>query len=352
MPTETSDLHTFEARKTMTRSVLLSLMLALASIGVAQRNLEIGLSTGITHYYGDLGNIDGPVQWNSARPGMQLTFRDFLNNKKRYITRSLTTEARISWFRIGYDETAAMRNVPTTELKNYRRGLSFRNDLIGASGHLVLNAYREPYTPLFQQRFFMFFHLGVGVYHGRPKADLFRGDIDPANRYYFWEDGTVRDAPRGSHQANIIERDGKFETDLGDWQTETSSMTGELGKPRQYRSWHVGIPMGVGLRYMITRELSLGLEYCYMMFMTDELDDVSNWYATYDQIDHIYESDRDRTLARYISDPTGWGTVGDNEAIQTSRRGNPGLLDSFSYFNLEVSYKFKRRPGRRTYMRL
>ncbi|MBX2972155.1 MAG: hypothetical protein KF797_03545 [Flavobacteriales bacterium] len=336
----------------MIRPILLTIALALSCSAFTQRNLEIGLSSGVTHYYGDLGNIDGPIQWNSARPGMQVTFRDFLNNKKRYITRSLTTEARVSWFRIGYDETAPMRNMPTTELKNYKRGLSFRNDLIGASGHLVLNAYREPYTPLFQQRFFMFFHIGLGVYHGRPKADLFRGDIDPANRYYFWEDGTTRDAPRGTPGANVIERDGKYETDLGSWLTETRPGDGENMKPRQYKAWHMAVPMGAGLRYMLTKQLSVGVEYCFLMFMTDELDDVSNMYTTFDQIDRMYGTERERTLARYISDPTGWGTVGDNDDFRTSRRGNPGLLDSFSYLSVEVSYKFKRRPGRRTYMRL
>jgi len=336
----------------MIRTALATAALALSCSGFAQRNIEIGVASGITHYYGDLGNIDGPVQWNSARPGMQITVRDFLNNKKRYITRSLTTEARLSWFRIGYDETAPMRNVPTTELKNFRRGLSFRNDLLGASGHLVLNAYREPYTPLFQQRFFMFFHLGVGVYYGRPRADLFNGDIEPENRYYFWEDGTIRDAPRGTPGAAIVERDGKFETDLGSWLTETSRNNTDLGKARTFKSWHMAVPLGAGLRYMLTKQLSIGIEYCYMMFMTDQLDDVSDLYATHEQIDALYETERERTLARYISDPTGWGTVGNNEDFKTSRRGNPGLLDSFSYLNLEVSYKFKRRPGRRTYMRL
>lgn len=317
----------------------------------AQRHLEIGVSGGITHYYGDLGNIDGPVQWNSARPGMTITFRDFLNNKKRYITRSLTTEARISWFRIGYDETAALPNVETKDLKNYRRGLSFRNDLVGASGHLVLNAYREPYTPLFQQRFFMYFHVGFGVYHGRPKADLFKGDIDPANRYYFWEDGTVRDAPRKTPGANVIQRDGKYETDLFSWQTEGGIGAGESGGGPRFSPWHIGIPLGAGLRVMATRKLSIGIEYCYLMFLTDMLDDVSDRYPTYEELDATYSDANDRTLARYISDPTGWGTDGEI-GVRTSQRGNPALLDSFSYFSLEISYKFKRSPARRSYMSL
>lgn len=336
----------------MNRTATTLLVLALSCHIAAQRHVEIGLSSGVTHYYGDLGNIDGPIQWNSARPGMQLTFRDFLNNPKRYVTRSLTTEARLSWFRIGYDETAAMPGVPTNELKNFRRGLSFRTDLVGASGHLVLNAYREPYTPLFQQRFFMFFHIGLGIYHGRPKADLFRGDAEPENRYYFWDDGTVRDAPRGTPNANVVDRDGKYETDLGSWITEAGAGTGGPGQGRVYKAWHAGIPMGAGLRYMITKKVSIGVEYCYLMFMTDELDDVSSSYATYEEIDNVYSTAREQALARYISDPTGWGTVGDNESIYTSRRGNPGLLDSFSYLSLEISYKFKKRPGRRSFMSL
>jgi len=335
----------------MMRPVLFLSALAVASSVCAQRHLEVGVSGGVTHYYGDLGNIDGPVQWNSARPGMTISFRDFLNNKKRYVTRSLTTEARLSWFRIGYDETAAIKNTEVQDLKNYKRGLSFRNDLIGASGHLVLNAYREPFTPLFQQRFFMYFHIGVGVYHGRPKADLFRGEQDPANKYYFWEDGTIRDAPRKTPGATIVQRDGKYETDLYGWLTEGGVGAGDPSRTERFSPWHVGVPMGAGLRVMVNRKVSVGLEYCYLMFLTDMLDDVSDRYATYDEIDATYVDARDQDLARYISDPTGWGTVGQVD-LRTSPRGNPALLDSFSYFSLEVSYKFKRSPARRSYMSL
>ena len=121
----------------------------------------------------------------------------------------------MSWFRTGYEERDPIKGVEYNELRNYKRGLGFRNDLFGMSGHLVLNAYREPYQPLFQQRFFMYFHIGLGVYYGRPKADLFNGSADTLNRYHFWDDGTVRDGEElpGS-SANVIERDGKYETCL------------------------------------------------------------------------------------------------------------------------------------------
>lgn len=317
-----------------------------------QRHVEVGLSTGITNYYGDLGNVDSPMQWSSTRPGMMITFRDFLNNPKRYVTRSLTTEARISWFRTGYDERSQIKGMEVGELRNYKRGLSFRNDLIGASGHLVLNAYREPYQPLFQQKFFMFFHLGVGVYYGKPKADLFRGGVDINNRYYWWADGTVRDAPRGSATSNVIQRDGKYETDLYSWQTEGGNGAGEASRRSKVSPWHIGVPIGAGVRYMLSKNMSLGVEFTYLMFTDDMVDDVSDKYATYAEIDEAYPGDPGKQeLARYISDPTGWGTDG-YVSERTSRRGNPGLLDNFSYMGFELSYKFKRRPARRSYAKM
>ncbi len=332
------------------RTLLLSCVLLIAAVSHGQRNMEIGFSSGTTFYHGDLGNYDGSVQWNSIRPGMQITFRDFINNRKRYVTRSLTTEARLSWFRLGYDETSMISGMSVREHRNYRRGLSFRTDMVGASGHLVLNAYREPYQPLFQQRFFMFFHIGLGVYHGRPKADLFQGDVDLANRYYWWGDGTVRDAPRGSTDANIIERDGTYETDLYSWVAESGNRSGEFTQGKRPSPWHVAIPMGFGIRYMLTKQLSVGAEFTYYMVTNDMVDNVSDRYATWDEIQSAYPNDPVRQeLARYISDPTGWGSDG-TESIRTSPRGNPGLLDSFSFISFEVSYKFKRKPSRRTYV--
>jgi hypothetical protein len=338
------------------RTLLITALLCATSVATAQRNLEVGIGTGVTHFFGDLGNVDAAVQMGSMRPGVQVTFRDFLNNPKRYVTRSLTTEARLSWFRTGYDETAMIPGMDVGELRNYKRGLSFRNDLFGASGHIVLNAYRQPYQPLFQQRFFMYFHTGIGVYYGRPRADLFRGDIDLDNRYFFWDDGTVRDAPRGTPEelTNVIEKDGKYETDLYDWVTESGQGKGENGSLKRKSPVHIAIPLGTGVRYMITKEVSLGIEFTYYMFTNDIVDDVSDRYATQDEILAAYPNDPERQqLARYISDPTGgWGTDGVADSPRTSKRGNPGLLDTMSFFNLEVSYKFKRKPSRRSFVGL
>ena len=328
-----------------------SLLFAVATSG--QRNVEIGLAQGVTTYFGDLGNEEGAIQWGSIRPGMAVTFRDFLTNRKRYITRAVTMEGRFSWHRIGYNEADPVGGLSGMDLRNYRRGLNFRTDLYGLSVHAVLNAYREPYQPLFKQKFFAYFYIGLGVFYGRPKADLFRGEVDPANRYYFWEDGTVRNAPRGTPESDaaVIEQDGKPETDLFSWITEGSTAAGEGTVIDRLSPWHIGIPMGMGVRYMVTRKLSIGMEFSYYSFFTDQLDGVSDRYASYTELEDVYSGDvRAEELARYISDPTGWGTTGEIDDPRTSVRGNPALPDGFSYLNLEVSYKFKRGPGRSSFI--
>lgn len=318
----------------------------------AQRNLEIGLQVGADHFSGDLGNWHGSVQWNGIRPAMSITFRDYLNNPKRYITRALTTETRLGWYRLGYNELAPTGGKQGVELRNYRRGLNFRNDLFGISQHLVLNMYREPFQPLYQQRFFAYSYVGVGLFYGRPKADLFNGPANMANRYYAWSDGTIRDRPRGESDAQVIGQDGTYETDLYSWITEGTGGGKEAKALSKAPSpWHVGIPVGFGLRYMVTRKLSVGMEFSYFMFFTDMLDAVSDRYATYDELARAYPDSTQQMMARYISDPTGWGTNG-KESLFTSRRGNPGLPDSFSYFSVEVSWTFKRSPMRRTFVSL
>lgn len=338
------------------RSFVLPAVLALCSsattVVYAQRNLEIGLAMGADHFSGDLGNYTGAVQWNGIRPAMSITFRDYLNNPKRYITRALTTETRLSWHRLGYNELAPTGGKSGVELRNYHRGLNFRNDLFGISQHLVLNMYREPFQPLYEQRFFAFSYIGLGFFYGRPKGDLFHGAADLSNRYYAWADGTIRNAPRGTEGAEVIGQDGTYETDLYRWVTEGTGGGKEghaLSKPNS--PWHVGVPIGFGMRYMVTREISVGMEFSYYMFFTDMLDAVSDRYATYAEIGQAYPDSTQQYMARYISDPTGWGTDG-KESLFTSRRGNPGLPDSFSYFSIEISYKFKRSPMRKSFVSL
>ena len=142
----------------------------------------------------------------------------------------------------------------------------------------------------------------------------------------------------GTGHGNVIKKDGKFETNLDEWRTEGQGYSSELGQKRPYNLMHIGFPMGLGWRWGLSKNLSLSAELSYIKFVTDYLDDVSQRYATYEEIQANFPDPEKQKLAKYISDPTGKGTDG-FEGPQTSKRGNSHKTDGFAYLSLEVSYR-------------
>lgn len=325
--------------------LLFAAFLSVASVE-AQQSLDIGLAAGTTNYFGDLGN-DEFLQKSSMSPGIALTVRNIIAPKAitgmKYAP--FNVEARLSWHRIQYDETMPVNDKSGIELRNYGRGLNFRNDLFGFSSHFSYTYYPNRRLPLHKQSLALFAYTGIGIYYGRPKADLFNGSIDISNRYHYWTDGTIRDAAQTTGNGNIIEKDGEYETDLMDWRTEGQGSYDEFNPTdKMYSPWHIGVPIAAGFRYGLNKNITLSLEFGYYKFFTDYLDDASDAYATYKQIEQQFPNDPvKQELAQYISDPTGWGTDG-FVGPQTSRRGNPNLNDSYSFINFEFAYRIEWNP--------
>ena len=303
----------------------------------AQHTVDIGIASGVVNYVGDLGN-EKYFPISSVSPGCQVTIRNFLKTSARTY-KPLSMEFRLSWHRLQYDETEAIGNSRGTELRNYLRGIGFRNDLFGASANFLYTFYPNPYASSQKNQFCYFLLAGVGVYHGIPKADLFHGKAAPANRYYFWADGTVRDAAESPGAvANIIGKDGEYETNLQEWRTEGQGYNPELEQKKPYHFTNIGFPFGAGIRCMMNRKVTLSLEFDYYYFLTDYLDDVSGRYATYEELASSFSDPQQLAMAKYISDPTGRGTNGTLKGI--SPRGNPNKNDSYTFISFEVSYKF------------
>ena len=76
------------------------------------------------------------------------------------------------------------------------------------------------------------------------------------------------------------------------------------------------------------------------MFPTDMLDNVSERYATYDEIG-VFTPTAPRNTWPATSATLRAGVTDGTQSHRSSRRGNPGLPDNFSYFSFEVSYKFR-----------
>lgn len=313
---------------------------------VSQNSFEMGFSGGITNYFGDLGN-EQLVQTTSTRPGAAITLRNFLkmNALNGMANPSFGIEARLSWHRIGYDESLPIRGVQGFNLRNYGRGLNFRNDIFGLSTHVTYTLYENRRIPLHMQHAALFFFTGVGIYYSNPVGDLFHGSASADHKYFFWADGTIRDADEASGYGNVIQKDGDYETILRDWHTEGQGAYTESGaKKKSYSQWQVGFPVGIGMRHGISKVLTVSFELGYYMFLTDYLDDVSDQYVTKEELNQIFPGDKPKQeLAEYISDPTDFGSNG-YPGPQTSVRGNPAERDSYTFTTLEIAYKFEFRP--------
>lgn len=326
----------------MKKIYFLLLIMAYASLGRAQHTLEMGVGTGVTSYFGDLGN-EHLLQSTSTRPGVEVTFRNLTINP--YLSGNLynpfSAELRLSWHRIGYDESKPIGNRKGFTLRNYGRGICFQNDIYGVSTHFTYTVYRNRRMPLHRQGVAMFFFAGAGIYYGKPVADLFRGSAGLENRYYFWNDGTTRDKPEGHPEGKIVEKDGVYETDLTKWSTERRQSAGEAAGNQKYKNLNVGFPMGFGFRFGLSKRLTLSAELGYYYFLTDYLDDVSDAYITFEDLNRMYPNNPEQQqLALYISDPTGHGTSG-YPGPATSRRGNPAKNDSYGFVNLELAWKIE-----------
>jgi hypothetical protein len=315
-------------------------LLLISSLSLtAQRTANIAISGGVVNYVGDLGN-EKYFPYSSANTGSSITIRDFLNNPMKSGTRFSTfdMQLRFSWHRLQYDETEAIGDKQGTDLRNYARGINFRNDLFGSEVDFTYNIFPNLFDPLHKQKLSFFFLAGVGVFYGQPKADLFHGSQSIANRYYTWTDGTTRDVaenPQGI--GNVIQKDGDYETNLRDWHTEGQGYNREIHTQTPYSNFNIGFPFGGGVRYMYNKLLTFSAEINYYYFLTDYLDDVSNRYATYEELKASFPDATNYELAKYISDPTGHGTNG--IVATASQRGNPNQKDSFTYVSLEASYK-------------
>jgi hypothetical protein len=248
-------------------------------------------------------------------------------------------QLRLSWHRLQYDETDPIGDKQGTDLRNYRRGIGFRNDLFGLETDFTYNFYLNRFAPLTKVKYAFFVSAGVGAFYGQPKADLFYGNANLANRYYSWSDGTIHNiAENPREQGEIMHKDGVYETNLRDWLTEGQGYNAENKSTKTYSNWNIGLPIGGGFRYIYNRYLTFSAEFNYYFFMSDYLDDVSDRYATYDELHASFPDKTQFEMAKYISDPSGLGTTGVSNLA--SRRGNVKTNDAFTFISIDVAYKF------------
>jgi hypothetical protein len=100
----------------------------------------------------------------------------------------------------------------------------------------------------------------------------------------------------------------------------------------KYSRFSYCIPYGFGIKYSLSRQLSVGFEYGSRLTFTDYIDDVSTNYYDNDKIRSTY-GDMAADLADRNQGPNySWTGAGE-------QRGNPDRNDFFLFANFTVNYK-------------
>jgi len=113
--------------------------------------------------------------------------------------------------------------------------------------------------------------------------------------------------------------------------------------PQSYQLWQLAVPLGLGVKWDIGRQLGLGIEYEYRYCFTDYLDNVSDKYIDPSYYNY-YLSAQNAALATemqdrsWLIDPNAHHTPGE-------QRGNPSVKDAYSTLSITFYYKIKNRKS-------
>jgi hypothetical protein len=100
------------------------------------------------------------------------------------------------------------------------------------------------------------------------------------------------------------------------------------------------IPFGMGFKYALSTDWSVGIEYGIRKTFTDYIDDVSKTY-----VDPNYLGSEKGPMAAYFSNPALQQTPGDplyNSTLAGQQRGDPRDKDSYMFAVISFYYKIPR----------
>jgi hypothetical protein len=114
------------------------------------------------------------------------------------------------------------------------------------------------------------------------------------------------------------------------------------GAPKKYSLWQMSIPLAVGVRWDIGKQLDLGIEYMYRLTFTDYLDGVSDRYIDKSMFDANLSPEK-AAVAKDVYDKT-WAVIDPNyQHPAGDLRGNKSNNDSYSTISITFYYKVKRK---------
>lgn len=283
-------------------SFLLLILAIQANLQAQEGPWRLGLTAGGSQYMGDL-NPDGlyappffqnpELQDLSFSAFVEKTLSEGVSLQLRYAQGALEANDRARDFQGNLQTNAPF----------FDRALNMRSEWYSAD----LSFRLQTGTQTWLRPYVM---IGFGGQYFQTYADLF---TENGQRYHYWNDGNIYDAPQGDPSANRIEQDGIFETELQPLATEQVD----------YKPWNWQLPLAAGLDIKLTPRIFLQLEYRWVLSGSDYLDDVSGDYP---------ETPFANSTAAYASNPSGY----------QGRRGTaePRLAGNDVYSQLQVGFVF------------
>ena len=280
--------------------------------GNEKTRIEVGINVGPSFFLGDLGGNKGKGTRFVKDVNLSMTKVMKGAYATVYPNEWLGLRAAIQMGVLEGDDQLIKDN-GSHELFRKQRNLDFKSNItegyIAAEVYplMLLHSGNEDYKP----RFRPYGVLGIGAFKFKPQ-----GSLTDINGKVTW------------HDLKPLRTEGQgFE---------------EYPDRKEYSLTQINIPMGLGIKYMLSERVNISLELLLRKSFTDYIDDVSTNYID-PNLFSKYLSPEDAVTARKIADKV-FGIVNPNLARNSpgTQRGNPGQNDS--YFTTFLKFGIKLGP--------
>jgi len=271
---------------------------------------ELGVTIGPSNFLGDLGGGPGKGQTFLKDNNFQLTKLSVGAHFSYYPKEYIGARLALNIGRIEGDDNVINPKGGLEEAR-YNRNFNFHSSFfeafVGVEFFPTVFLEDDPSDHYHKLRPYAM--VGVGVFHFNPKA------VDPLTGQ------TVELRP--------LRLEGQGFTEYPD--------------RKQFSLWQPNIPMGVGVKYFLSDNFSLGLEVVLRKTFTDYIDGVSTTYidkALFNNYIGTYYTPQQAALAAHMSDLSNGGLggyPGYGEAGQ--KRGDATQKDSYYTFGIKLGFR-------------
>ena len=274
-----------------------------------RRRKEIFFGAGATNFLGDLGGAN-QIGTNGLRDFDFPAIRPAFEIGYRYRTSKETAiRGRLAYIRLAGNDKY------TEEPFRKNRNCNFRSPVVELSAQFEYTIVRERPGHIYNLR---------GI-QGLRNLQI--------TSYLFIGVGGIYFNPRGKYI------DDKWYS-LRPLSTEGEGM---VPTRKKYSQIQIVIPVGIGFKYALNKDWSVGIEYGMRKTFTDYIDDVSKTY-----FDPNYLEQQKGTMAKYFSNPTNRSLppdIGNWEKTTAPGQQRGDVKDKDAYMVAFITFYYKVKKG-------